>query len=73
VAFFHFALPLLWYIFKSRGGGVCQRHTWRCYPVDTNLGEFDYSRPISTQRQRSQIPTVGDSPEGPLKNRGNPA
>jgi hypothetical protein len=46
-----FALSLLWNIFKSRRG------TWVGDILGDvilhNLGEHDYSRPISTQEQRS--------------------
>jgi hypothetical protein len=47
--FLHFALSLLWYVFESRGE-LGRRHTWRCHPANNNLGECDYTKPISTQR-----------------------
>jgi hypothetical protein len=55
--FLHFALPLLRYILKSTGE-LGRRHTWRCHPADNNLGERDYTRPISTQRQKLQLLTL---------------
>jgi hypothetical protein len=55
VGFLHLALSLLQNIFKSRRGSWVGDILGDV--ILQNLGEHDYSTPISTQEQRSQLHT----------------
>jgi hypothetical protein len=56
--FLRFASPFLWYIFETRGGRRVGDILGDVILQNNNSSEYEYTRQISTQRQKSQLLTL---------------